>query len=312
MQGRSRILRAGRLLLLLTATTGCGDKPPGPEPAQRGTRFDAAATGTLTGRVRWEGPAPKVLPFLSPPRPLGEPPRGARRAWDNPNAPLLGPDGGLGDVVVFLRGVDPTRACPWPWLPPRVELNGYRIHVHQGGPPSRFGFVPQGGPVELLSTDPAAYSLNVRGAAFFTLSFPDPDRPSVRTLRDKGVVELSSGSGQFWMRAYLFVDDHPYYARTGSDGRFTLPLVPEGDYELVCWLPNWHPGRRERDPDSSLTTRLYFRPAVELVRKVAVRRGRERHADFAVSTEMFVPRPSPEPQGACGSGRRATCGGNQG
>ena len=291
MQGRSRILRAGRLLLLLAAA-GCGDKPPQTELPQRGSRFEVAATGTLSGRVRWEGPAPKVPPFLSPPRPLGEPPVGARRPWDNPNAPLIGPDGGLRDVVVFLRGVDPARARPWHLAPVRAELAGYHIHVRQGGQTSRFGFVPRGGVVEMLSTDPAAYSLRVRGAAFFTLSFPDPDRPCVRTLSNKGVVELSSGGGQFWMRAYLFVDDHPYYARTSGDGRFTLPLVPEGDYELVCWLPNWHAERRECDTAMSLTTRLYFRPPVELVRRVTVRRGQERHADFEVSAEMFAPRPA--------------------
>jgi hypothetical protein len=172
-------------------------------------------------------------------------------------------------------------------------LNGYRIHIQQDGQTSRFGFVPRGGAVEMLSTDPAAYSLRARGAAFFALSLPDPDRPCVRTLRDRGVVELSSGSGQFWMRAYLFVDDHPYYTRTESNGRFTLPLVPEGNYELVCWLPNWHAERRERDADSSLTTRLYFRPPVELVRKVTVKRGREQQAAFEFSEGMFATRLAP-------------------
>ena len=263
------------------------------QPLALAMRFEASATGTLSGRVTWEGPAPVVPPFLSAARPLAEPPRGPRQSWKNPNAPIISPEGGLGDTVVFLRRVDPARSRPWDQPPPRVELNGYRIRVRQGNQTSRVGFVPRGGPVQMVSTDEATYSLRVRGAAFFTLSFPDPFRPCVRLLRQRGVVELSSGGGQFWMRAYLLVTDHPYYARTDSDGRFTLPLVPEGAYELVCWMPSWQAARRERDADSAATTRLSFQPPVELVRKVTVRRGHERSADFAVSAELFVPPSSP-------------------
>ena len=249
MQGRQRRApRVGWLGLLLATALGCEKAVPSPPetalPLPLATDYEAAATGTLSGRVTWEGPAPAVPLFLSAARPLAEPPRGPRRPWQNPNAPILSPQGGLGDTVVFLRRVDPARSRPWHHAPPRVELNGYRIRIRQGEQTSRFGFVPQGGPVEMVSTDEATYSLHVRGAAFFTLAFPDSFRPCVRLLRERGVVELSSGGGQFWMRAYLFVADHPYYAHTDSDGRFTLPLVPEGAYELVCWVPNWQAERR--------------------------------------------------------------------
>jgi hypothetical protein len=72
------------------------------------------------------------------------------------------------------------------------------------------------------------------------------------------------------MRAHLFVDDHPYYARTDAGGHFELPRVPPGKYQIVCWMPNWHVVRRERDPESSLTRHLVFAPPMERAATVVV------------------------------------------
>jgi len=259
-----------------------------------GCRFDAQATGTIEGRLTWVGEVRQVPPFVSTPRPVADPPRDPKRPWPNPNAPAVDSrTRGVGDEVMFLRGIDAERSRPWDHDSVRVEMSGYRFQVHQGNTTSRVGFVRRGGQVKLVSTDEAFYSARARGAAFFTLPFPDPHRPCERTLPEKGVVELSSGSGQFWMRAYLFVDDHPYYARTDAQGHFSLSQVPEGVYELVCWLPNWHVARRERDPESTLTARLFFRPPVELVRRVTVRRGEKCSVAVDVSTRAFAPQPEP-------------------
>ncbi len=38
-----------------------------------------------------------------------------------------------------------------------------------------------------------------------------------------------------WMNAWAAVFDHPYYAVTGSSGRFTISNLPAGTYELEIW-----------------------------------------------------------------------------
>src|SRR5579863_2228844 len=38
-----------------------------------------------------------------------------------------------------------------------------------------------------------------------------------------------------WMRAFIGVVDHPYFAVTGPDGSFALKNVPPGDYTLAVW-----------------------------------------------------------------------------
>ena len=37
------------------------------------------------------------------------------------------------------------------------------------------------------------------------------------------------------MHAYLGIVDHPYFAVTGVDGRFTLANVPPGSYQVGVW-----------------------------------------------------------------------------
>jgi plastocyanin len=38
-----------------------------------------------------------------------------------------------------------------------------------------------------------------------------------------------------WMRAYIGVMPHPYFAVTGADGGFDLPNLPPGDYTVAVW-----------------------------------------------------------------------------
>jgi len=38
-----------------------------------------------------------------------------------------------------------------------------------------------------------------------------------------------------WMKAYIAVFDHPYFAVTGKDGSFDLKNVPPGTYTLIAW-----------------------------------------------------------------------------
>jgi hypothetical protein len=129
------------------------------------------------------------------------------------------------------------------------------------------------------------HSLHADGAVFFTLAFPDPGRPRVRYLREKGRIELTSAAGFFWMRGHLFVDDHPYYTRTDTAGGFALSQVPPGRYEVVCWLPNWRVQRSERDPESGQVARVYFMPPLEQVSPLTLSPGGSVEANFWLKNE---------------------------
>lgn len=259
---------------MVAGLSGCDDSAAEPAAASQsvggtGHDFDAETAGTIRGQVTWQGAIPEVPGYRAPISPGSEHAGQPRRLWPNPNAPRINPSNkGVAGAVIFLRGVDPRRARPWDHPPVRVELRDYRIHVCQGDRESSSGFVRRGDSIEMVSRQDLFHALRVRGAAFFTRAFPDANQPCSRRLDPRGIVELSSGCGYFWMRGWLFVDDHPYYTHSDAEGRFTLPQVPPGRYELVCWLPDWHESSRELDAETALICRLTFRPPIEIVQPV--------------------------------------------
>jgi hypothetical protein len=273
---------------------GCGEDIPQPEPSHEApqptalSRFDPTTAGVIHGQIVWQGDIPVVPPLLIRANPIGGDALAKRQVQPNANAPVIDPRTlGVGNAVVFLRGVDAAKTEPWTLPPVRVEQRGLRFHVHQGDFDSPYGFVRRGDFIEMVSRDPYFHALHVGGANFFTLMFPDPDRPLSRPLKENGVVELTSAAAYYWMRAYLFVDDHPYYARTDSEGGFALEQVPPGRYELVCWMPNWQEARHERDPESGLITRLFFQPPVTLVETVELGKQESKEVRFGPRMQYF-------------------------
>jgi hypothetical protein len=281
-------------LLLLLPLQGCTDtqaeipRMPRQKPVRLAASFNPKTAGVIKGRVTWQGEIPSIDLFRVrtnwPLSAIGPP--GLIRS--NPHVPQVDARSrGVQNAVVFLRGVDPKKSRPWDLPAVRVEQRDRSFHILQGKSDSPIGIVRRGDAVAMVSRDPLFHSLHAGGAAFFTVPFPDPDDALSRRLNHRGLVELTSAAGYYWMRAHLFVDDHPYYARTNAAGRFTLPQVPPGRYQLVCWLPNWHIDRHDRDPESSLVTRIYFAPPVEVVRRLTVK-PREKHTvNFRLESNAF-------------------------
>ena len=208
------------LLLVLAATSGCLEAQVPPEkeesaPDKAGTLFDPATTGVIQGRVTWAGPLPQVAPFRMP----------GLQEWPNPYAPAIDPQTrGVKNAVVFLRGVDARRARPWHLGNVRVLQKGLQLHVQQDGQDRPVGFVRQGDEVEMVSEDTNFHSLHAGGAAFFTLPFLDLGCARKRRLCDKGVVELSSAAGFFWMRRRCSSTTIPTMLAPTRRANFACPM----------------------------------------------------------------------------------------
>jgi hypothetical protein len=278
------------LLLLLGPAPAPEEGEASPPLVQAGEHFDPEQSSSLIGTVTWKGALPVVAPYRAPISPhvqyVGKP----YQDRFNPNVPLVDPPTrGVAHAVVFLRGVDPRQGKPWDHPPVRIEQRNHQIHVRQGKRDQRIGFVRRGDTVEMVAESEAFHVLRGRGAAFFSIPFPRSSQPCQRKLTRKGIVELTSAAGYFWMRGYLFVDDHPYYTLSDAQGRFQLEQVPAGRYQLVLWLPNWHEASRELDAETALINRLGFRPPLEVVRPVEVEPGEVREVSLAIDAEQFGP-----------------------
>jgi hypothetical protein len=285
--------RSGLFIIVLIA--GCGKQAhplyelePNPEPCViEPDRFNPASTGTIRGSVVWSGSLPEVPPFhVFIPTP-GNP--GATGYRANPNAPRVDPSSrGVEGAVVFLRGVHPRAARPWNHPHLRVELSDGQIALRTGEPsPTNVGIVRLGDSFDIVSMQAQMEGLRGRGADFFTFMLPDPDRALEHKPPRKGIIELTSPAHHFWQRAYLFVDDHPYYARTDHDGGFTFIQVPAGRYEVVCWLPNWKEIDRDRDPETCQFSRLRYGPPLERTSAATVAAGGSAEVTFTLTPDLY-------------------------
>ena len=134
--------------------------------------------------------------------------------------------------------------------------------------------------------------LRAQGAVFFTLPFPESEKPLLRQLSKAGLVELSSAVGHFLARSWLLAAEHPYHACTDEEGGFTLTGVPDGSYEIVCWIPNWNIERFERDPELLNVSRVWLRPPCEKSMAVRVRRGECVEVGFQAGMSDFLSGPA--------------------
>lgn len=91
-------------------------------------------------------------------------------------------------------------------------------------------------PLVLKSSDPANH--NVRYSAFTNAPFnqilPPNGQIEVKLVAEKRPIPLACDIHP-WMKGYLMVFDHPFFAVTDEDGSFEIPGVPAGDQKFVVW-----------------------------------------------------------------------------
>ena len=245
------------LFLLLLFLVGCDQPvslPPEPSPAPppvTGTQFVAHHTGRLHGQLHWQGPLPAVSALESVDHPLELASRPVR-ARINPNQlRLAGDRRGVTQAFVWLEGVDPARAPPWNPSPATLVMQAQQLT------PERL-LLRQGDPLTLQSRDSFHHTLQARGAHYFSVTLPNPNVPRTRSMTQAGVVEVRSGSGAFWTRAYVLVQPHPFMAVTDEQGQFSFDQVPAGRYQLHAWHANPFVVQQERSPDTRRIIQVRF------------------------------------------------------
>ena len=290
MHGRILLFAFAHLSLLCGCTEVCTPIVQEREAGEAtlAQAFDAAATGTIRGRVTWEGAVPiaeetVVRAIAFNPHLHQNPAR-----FVTPHIPKVhAANRGIYNAVVFLRAVDPGRSKAWDHAKVCVEFRDRQLLVQQGSQNVGVGFVRRGSVIEVVNRDSEYHNLQARGAAFFALPLIGVNQVHERKLSQAGKVDLTCGAGYYWLHAHLFVVEHPYYARTDADGRFTLEQVPAGSYEIVFWMPNWKVTRKEADPETGIIARLAWGEPKEQKLHVRVEVGRTSQMSWAWSPAMF-------------------------
>jgi len=70
----------------------------------------------------------------------------------------------------------------------------------------------------------------------FSFAFPQKNLVAQPKLEKTGLLHLRSDLvGHDWMNGYILVMPHRYFAVTDAEGKFELPPLPAGRYDLVLW-----------------------------------------------------------------------------
>ncbi|MDX1382968.1 MAG: TonB-dependent receptor [Thermoanaerobaculia bacterium] len=192
----------------------------------------AVTTGTafaadISGRVTFDGEPPERRPLKMNADPKCVEIHGGTEVLSRDT--LVSEDGGLANVFLYLE-TPPAGTFPTPSEPVILSQEGclYTPRVQ--------GIVLE----QTLQIENADDTLhNVRALAVknrpFNLGQPPATPPRKKTFK---VVEPALGfkcDVHPWMKATVFVLDHPFYGVSSPDGSFRIADVPAGTYTVIAW-----------------------------------------------------------------------------
>jgi plastocyanin len=219
---------AALLLALTAAACGGGSQqsesnaPPPPSVSP----VDPATAGTISGRIAFEGPAPQAQEI----RMDSDPNCASQAPGATDETVVVGTNGTLQNVFVYVKDGLGNLRFPVPSTPAVLDQKGCRYVPHVLG-------AQVGQPLEVRNSDPTLHNVHAVPATNqeFNTGQPIQGMKHTHTFTTREVMVPFKCDVHGWMRAYIGVLDHPFYAVTGPDGSFTLKGLPPGTYTVEAW-----------------------------------------------------------------------------
>lgn len=194
-----------------------------------GSSGEIPATGTVRGAITLSGPAPKPVQI--------EVDRNVEHCGRLKSSEdlLVDPSsGGISNAVIWLERGKPTEGTKaGNSLEPRpahLENKNCRFEPHVQG-------TTVGSDLEISNVDPILHTTRARyedRITLFNLPLPNEGLRVRRKLRKAGLVVINCEVHR-WMKAFVWVFDHPRFAVTDEKGNYEISKVPPGRYTLRAW-----------------------------------------------------------------------------
>jgi plastocyanin len=206
----------------------CGGSEPTPAtqagPAADAQRVDQATAATLTGRVAFEGTPPVNPPvrMSSDPKCMKANADGSLR-FEN----YVVADGGLDNVFVYVKDGLGNYHFDTPAEPAKIDQQGCRYVPHVLG-------VRAGQPVEITNNDATPHNVHVLPDVNGEMNFAQyqQGQTDMKMFTAPEVMVPIKCDLHPWMQAWVYVEEHPWFAVSDAAGAFSIPDVPPGDYTV--------------------------------------------------------------------------------
>ena len=146
----------------------------------------------------------------------------------NPEDLVLSPQGGVRSAVVWLD--KPPAGAPAAALPSATTMDQKECVFAP-----RVVVVPPGGRIDFLNSDRLLHNLHSTPSANPPFNRTQPKGRTITITFEKPEIIRVTCDLHSWMRGWVVVAEHPYYALTDADGQFTLQGLPPGRYTLRAW-----------------------------------------------------------------------------
>lgn len=223
-------------LSLLTLASACS-KSEGPAnetgsaPTKAGKTY-SGDVGSITGSIAYNGaaPAPKKIDTSADP------------ACGSKNPNLTTEDnavsnGKLANAFIYIKdgaATDGTKIGDYAWTAPSssitLDQNGCHYRPHVLG-----AMVNQD--INITNSDPTTHNIHFtpKNNPDWNQSQPNGAPAMTHKLARSEVLVPVKCNQHPWMKAYIGVLKHPFFAVSGEDGSFTIKGVPPGTYNVAAW-----------------------------------------------------------------------------
>jgi hypothetical protein len=191
-------------------------------------RVDPATAATLRGKISFKGVKPPRVKISMEAEAGCQQAHAGHPVYDEPV--VVGKAAGLANAFVYIQSglegktFEPVKEAV------NFDQHGCMFVPHVIG-------IRAAQPLDVKNSDPVSHNIHPmpkNNREWNEQQSPQAPVAEHKFARREVMIPVKCNVHS-WMRAYIGVVEHPYFAVTGSDGSFEWPNLPPGDYTVAVW-----------------------------------------------------------------------------